>query len=281
MSADSMLALNTYDPASAAVADPTIRGLIERRQRIFGAAVPLFYEDPVHITRAEGVWLYDHEGRAYLDAYNNVPSVGHCHPRVVDAVARQAAQLNTHTRYLSEVVYAYAERLLATFPEALSNLLFTSSGTESVDLALRMARYHTGGAGFIVTRFAYHGHSTAVAEITPAFGPGVPLGVHVRTVPAPRRVEAARTYPSPSPPASSRPSPTCAGTASASPARSSIRSFPATGCTPTRPASCARRPRPCGAMAASTSPTRCSQASAAPAPACGASVATASRPTWW
>ena len=231
--------------------------------------MPLFYEDPVHITRAEGVWLYDHEGRAYLDAYNNVPSVGHCHPRVVDAVARQAAQLNTHTRYLSEVVYAYAERLLATFPEALSNLLFTSSGTESVDLALRMARYHTGGAGFIVTRFAYHGHSTAVAEITPAFGPGVPLGVHVRTVPAPRRVEAARTYPSPSPPASSRPSPTCAGTASASPARSSIRSFPATGCTPTRPASCARRPRPCGAMAASTSPTRCSQASAAPAPACG------------
>lgn len=185
MSADSMLALNTYDPASAAVADPTIRGLIERRQRIFGAAVPLFYEDPVHITRAEGVWLYDHEGRAYLDAYNNVPSVGHCHPRVVNAVARQAAQLNTHTRYLSEVVYAYAERLLATFPEALSNLLFTSSGTESVDLALRMARYHTGGAGFIVTRFAYHGHSTAVAEITPAFGPGVPLGVHVRTVPAP------------------------------------------------------------------------------------------------
>ena len=96
--------------------------------------MPLFYEDPVHITRAEGVWLYDHEGRAYLDAYNNVPSVGHCHPRVVDAVARQAAQLNTHTRYLSEVVYAYAERLLATFPEALSNLLFTSSGTESVDL---------------------------------------------------------------------------------------------------------------------------------------------------
>ena len=79
--------------------------------------MPLFYEDPVHITRAEGVWLYDHEGRAYLDAYNNVPSVGHCHPRVVDAVARQAAQLNTHTRYLSEVVYAYAERLLATFPE--------------------------------------------------------------------------------------------------------------------------------------------------------------------
>ena len=85
--------------------------------------MPLFYEDPVHITRAEGVWLYDHEGRAYLDAYNNVPSVGHCHPRVVDAVARQAAQLNTHTRYLSEVVYAYAERLLATFRGAVQPAL--------------------------------------------------------------------------------------------------------------------------------------------------------------
>ncbi|MBN3786934.1 aspartate aminotransferase family protein [Burkholderia sp. Ac-20353] len=180
-----MLALNAFDPASRRGIDPTVHGLIERRSKVFGSAVPLFYEEPVHIVRANGVWLYDHEGREYLDAYNNVPSVGHCHPHVVDAIARQAACLNTHTRYLSEVVYAYAERLLGTFPEPLSQVLFTSSGTESVDLAMRIARYHTGGTGFIVTRFAYHGHSTAVAEITPAFGPGVPLGEHVRTVPAP------------------------------------------------------------------------------------------------
>lgn len=185
MYADSMLTLNAFDSTASNRVDPTVRSLIERRSNVFGNAVPLFYEKPLHVVRADGVWLYDHEDRRYLDAYNNVPSVGHCHPHVVEAIARQAARLNTHTRYLSEVVYAYAERLLATFPASLSRILFTSSGTESVDLAMRFARYNTGGTGFIVTRFAYHGHSSAVAEITPAFGPGVPLGAHVRTVPAP------------------------------------------------------------------------------------------------
>ncbi|CAE6956087.1 Isoleucine 2-epimerase [Paraburkholderia domus] len=185
MHIDNMLALNAFNPESSSSLDPVVLGLVKRRHDVFGSGVPLFYEDPVHVVRAEGVWLYDHEDRRYLDAYNNVPSVGHCHPHVVQAVAQQAAQLNTHTRYLSGVVYSYAERLLATFPEPLSKVLFTSSGTESVDLAMRLARFHTGGTGFIVTRFAYHGHSTAVAEITPAFGPGVPLGAHVRTVPAP------------------------------------------------------------------------------------------------
>jgi 4-aminobutyrate aminotransferase-like enzyme len=185
MSADNMLALNAFNPSSAGQFDPVVRSLIERRSNVFGKAVPLFYEQPVNVVRAEGVWLYDHEDRPYLDAYNNVPSVGHCHPRVVEAISRQASQLNTHTRYLSEVVCAYAERLFATFPKYFTNLLFTTSGTESVDLAMRFARYFTGGTGFIVTRFAYHGHSTAVSEITPAFGPGVPLGAHVRTIPAP------------------------------------------------------------------------------------------------
>jgi 4-aminobutyrate aminotransferase-like enzyme len=189
MSTDSsMLALNTFDPAGAARIDAVTRDLVRRRSGVFGAAVPLFYEQPVNFVRAEGVWLYDHEDRPYLDAYNNVPSVGHCHPHVVEAISRQAAQLNTHTRYLSDVVYSYAERLLATFPQPLAKVFFTSSGTESVDLAMRVARYRIGAmhqAGFIVTRFAYHGNSTAVAEITPAFGPGVPLGTHVRTVPAP------------------------------------------------------------------------------------------------
>jgi 4-aminobutyrate aminotransferase-like enzyme len=145
----------------------------------------LFYDEPLQFVRGQGVWLFDRDGNRYLDAYNNVPSVGHCHPVVVDAIARQASLLNTHTRYLSDVVIGYAERLLATFPDSLSKVLFTSSGTESVDLAMRMARMHTGGSGFIVTQFAYHGHSSAVAEITPAFGPGVPLGAHVRTVPPP------------------------------------------------------------------------------------------------
>lgn len=184
-SPNSMLVLNAFDPGAAQALKDTERAMVERRRKSFGDALPLFYQEPVHFVRASGVWLYDQEGQPYLDAYNNVPSVGHCHPHVVQAVAEQSARLNTHTRYLSEVVTRYAERLLATFPADLSNVLFTSTGTEGVDLAMRIARYHTGASGFIVTRFAYHGHSSAVAEITPAFGPGVALGAHVRTVPAP------------------------------------------------------------------------------------------------
>lgn len=92
------------------------RKMIERRQTLLGPSYRLFYDTPVHIVRADGVWLYGPDGEAYLDAYNNVPSVGHCHPHVVDAIARQAAQLNTHTRYLGEQILDYSERLLATFP---------------------------------------------------------------------------------------------------------------------------------------------------------------------
>jgi 4-aminobutyrate aminotransferase-like enzyme len=182
--ADGMLALNSFNPNSDGTSPPT-RVLISRRRDTFGDGVPLFYRDPVHFVSASGVWVRDQDGFDYLDAYNNVPSVGHCHPHVIEAVSRQVATLNTRTRYLLDVVTSYAERLLGTFPRDLSKVLFTSSGTESVDLAMRLARLHTGGTGFIVTRFAYHGHSTAVAEITPAFGPGVPLGANVRLVDAP------------------------------------------------------------------------------------------------
>jgi 4-aminobutyrate aminotransferase-like enzyme len=185
MNSASLLSLNAFDSQSAPLLDPVERQLLQRRQRTLGTGTPLFYTQPVNVVRAEGVWLFDHEGNRYLDAYNNVPSVGHCHPHVVAAISQQAARLNTHTRYLSDVVSSYAERLLATFAQPLSRVAFATSGTESVDLALRMARYHTGGTGIIVTRFAYHGHSAAVAEITPAFGAGVPLGVHVRTVAPP------------------------------------------------------------------------------------------------
>jgi 4-aminobutyrate aminotransferase-like enzyme len=185
MSGASMLALNAFDPDGAAALDPVERALVERRAAVFGGAVPLFYDRPLNIVRAEGVWLYDHENRRYLDAYNNVPVVGHCHPHVVQAIATQAARLNTHTRYLSEVVIGYAERLLATFPAPLARVLFTTTGTEGIDLALRLSRVRTGRSGVIVTRFAYHGHSVAAAEITPAFGSGVGLGAHVRTVAAP------------------------------------------------------------------------------------------------
>ena len=135
--------------------------------------------------RAEGVYMFDVEGRRYLDLYNNVPSVGHSHPRIVEAIRRQVGLLNTHTRYLNDVVDAYAERLLATFPSEIDHLVLTCTGSEANDLALRIAKVATGRAGFIVTETAYHGNTTAVTDISPSSRPGQPLPSHVRAVPAP------------------------------------------------------------------------------------------------
>ncbi len=179
------LMINAFDPARADDLDPDIRALVERRARILGPSYRLFYEKPVQFVRAEGVRLYDAKGQAYLDVYNNVPSVGHCHPRVVEAQARQAATLNTHTRYLSDVILDYAERLLATFPDPLSRVMFTCTGSESNDLAMRIAHNFTGRQGIIVTENAYHGVTTAVAAFSPSLGNGVPIGPNVRTVTVP------------------------------------------------------------------------------------------------
>jgi 4-aminobutyrate aminotransferase-like enzyme len=139
----------------------------------------------VHFVRGEGVWLYDSQGQAYLDAYNNVASVGHGNPKVLDAVGRQAATLNTHTRYLHDGILTYAESLTATCPPELSQAMFTCTGSEANDLAVRIARSYTGGTGIIVTSHAYHGVTSTVAEFSPSLGPSVDLGVHVRTVAAP------------------------------------------------------------------------------------------------
>ncbi len=179
------LMVNAFDPARGPVADAEVQSLITRRARVLGPSYKLFYDDPVWFVRGEGVRLYDQAGNAYLDAYNNVPVVGHCHPRVVEAVARQASTLNTHTRYLSDVVVSYAERLLATFPAPLSNVMFTCTGSESNDLAFRIANAYTGNRGIIVTSNGYHGLTAAVAAASPSLGRGVMLGDHVRTVPAP------------------------------------------------------------------------------------------------
>ncbi|WP_315135533.1 aspartate aminotransferase family protein [Achromobacter marplatensis] len=177
--------LNAFDPAAAGSLPAAERALIERRQRVLGTAYRLFYDNPLHIVRGEGVWLYDAGGERYLDAYNNVASVGHSHPRVVAAIAEQAAMLNTHTRYLHDGVVEYAERLVATFPSALSQAMFTCTGSEANDLALRIARSHTGASGVIVTELAYHGVTAAVAAVSPSLGKTVPLGVDVRAVSAP------------------------------------------------------------------------------------------------
>lgn len=160
--------------------------IVSRRQRLLGSAYRLFYDHPVLFVRGEGVWLYDPDGHAYLDMYNNVACVGHCHPHVTAALARQAAILNTHTRYLGETILDYAERLLSRFPAGLDKIMFTCTGSEANDLACRVARHYTGGTGFIVTDFAYHGVTTAISEMSPSLGRGITLGAHVRTVPAPR-----------------------------------------------------------------------------------------------
>jgi 4-aminobutyrate aminotransferase-like enzyme len=139
----------------------------------------------VRFVRAEGVYMYDADGNAYLDAYNNVPAVGHCHPRVVEAIGRQAAMLNTHTRYANDTILDYAERLLATYPPEIGNVMFTCTGSEAVDLGLRIARFATGGEGVVITANAYHGVTTAAAEISPSLGPSVPLGRGVWAVEPP------------------------------------------------------------------------------------------------
>lgn len=177
--------LNAFDPASTLGLGLADKALLSRRVAVLGPAYRLFYEEPLHIVRGQGVWLFDAQDNAYLDAYNNVASVGHCHPKVVEAIARQAATLNTHTRYLHDAILRYAEQLLATFPSALSNVMFTCTGSEANDLALRIARYHAGGSGVIVTQLAYHGVTSAVAAVSSSLGESVPLGKDIRTVPAP------------------------------------------------------------------------------------------------
>ncbi len=168
--------------------DPTREALIDRRERVLGAGYRLLYREPVHFVRAENMYLFGSNGDAYLDFYNNVPSLGHCHPEVVAAISAQAARLNINTRYLDETVLEYAESLVATFPDEIDRVMFTCTGSESNDLALRIARHVTGGTGIIVSRHAYHGTSASTAEISPNLGGAVKLGAHVRTIPVPGAV---------------------------------------------------------------------------------------------
>jgi len=178
--------VNAFEPdGDLSHLQPLQKKMIERRERLLGPAYRLFYDTPAHFVKGEGVWLYDAQGDAYLDVYNNVVSVGHCHPHVVAALARQASILNTHTRYLDETVLDYAEKLLSNFPAPLSNVMFTCTGSEANDLALRIAQAYTGGTGVIVTQLAYHGCTQATAGLSPSLGPFIESGDHVRTVPAP------------------------------------------------------------------------------------------------
>jgi 4-aminobutyrate aminotransferase-like enzyme len=185
-----MTMINAFDATATQGIAPREQALIARRQKLLGPAYRLFYANPVHLVRGEGVWLYDPDGNAYLDVYNNVASVGHCHPHVVAALCRQAAVLNTHTRYLDETILDYAEKLLGYLPPALSHVMFTCTGSEANDLAYRVARSFTGGTGFIVTKLAYHGVTVAISELSPSLGSSITLGANIRTVPAPDQYRA-------------------------------------------------------------------------------------------
>lgn len=144
----------------------TAQDLMARRARLLGPNVSTFYEEPVHMVRGQGTRVWDAEGREYLDCYNNVPHVGHCHPKVVEAICKQAGTLNTHTRYLHEGIVTYAEALTETFAEPLRSALFTCTGSEANDIALRMARGVTGKTGVIATDHTYHGNTMAVSQLS-------------------------------------------------------------------------------------------------------------------
>lgn len=183
---DSVVGPSTYfRPEHAAALDDRTRGLITRRERAMGGAYRLFYRHPVEFVRGIGTKLYAADGEEFLDAYNNVPSVGHAHPRVVTAIAAQAALLNTHTRYLHPAVIEYSERLLATMPSEIGHLMLTCTGSEAGDLALRVARDATGHTGAIVTSYAYHGVTIATANLSPSLIGADAVERWVRLVPSP------------------------------------------------------------------------------------------------
>jgi len=169
-------------------AEPSQAETLARRRKLVGRNLSLAYQEPVKIVRGWMQYLYDEEGRRYLDAYNNVPHVGHCHPRVVKAGQEQMGVLNTNTRYLHDLINRYAEKLSATLPSPLGVCFFVNSASEANELALRLARVHTGQRDMIVLEAAYHGHTNALIDLSPykhsgPGGKGAPPWVHTAPIP--------------------------------------------------------------------------------------------------
>ncbi len=160
------LAAMAIQPMRSSVASG--EALVARRAVLGSALEPLSYRRPLHLVRGRGAWLEDADGRRYLDAYNNVPVVGHAHPRVVDAIARQSSLLNTNTRYLHQHVVELAERITASMPNELDTVMFVNSGSEANDLAWRIASTVTGGDAGLVTDWAYHGVTARIADFSPS-----------------------------------------------------------------------------------------------------------------
>jgi len=161
------------------------QALLRRRANLLGPDLSLSYQNPLHLVRGEDVWLYDTEGRAYLDAYNNVAHVGHCHPDVVEAISRQTGQLNTNTRYLHETVLDFSEQLTATLPAGLDTCFFVNSGSEANDIAWQMAKAYTGNTGVIVLDQAYHGITEATAWMSPSEYDATSRPDHLETLESP------------------------------------------------------------------------------------------------
>ena len=136
-----------------------------KRTQFMGES-PLFYKEPIYLEKGEGVWLYDKAGKKYLDVYNNVPVAGHCHPRIIASLTDQASKLNIHSRYISDVVVDYSEKLVSLHSDNLSKLQMACSGTEAVEIAIKMARLHTGGQGIICSNATYHGNSHETFRMT-------------------------------------------------------------------------------------------------------------------
>jgi len=171
-------------PDSAETPHGTTADLASRRDQALGAGAALFYRTPLHIVRGEGAYLFDADGRRYVDMYNNVPCVGHANPDVVAAMTRQQATLNVHSRYLHEGVVAFAERLAALHGTAIESVVFSCSGTEANEVALRMARFATGKRGIVFTNATYHGNSDLVSQLT-RVGEAGPKNPDLRAIPFP------------------------------------------------------------------------------------------------
>jgi 4-aminobutyrate aminotransferase-like enzyme/Ser/Thr protein kinase RdoA (MazF antagonist) len=147
--------------------EKSVHETLPRRRELLGANLSVSYQKPLKIVRGWRQYLYDETGRAFLDVYNNVPLVGHSHPRVVQAAQEQLALVNTNTRYLHENVLRYAERLTNLLPKQLQVCFFVNSGSEANELALRLARAHTRSEDVIVLEHAYHGHTNTLIDISP------------------------------------------------------------------------------------------------------------------
>ena len=240
-----------------------------RRDEALGALLtPLTYARPVHAVRAEGVWIHEPDGSRLLDAYNNVPVVGHCHPRVTEAIVRQTRLSAVNARYLAQPLVELAERLLATFPPeaGLDTVLLVNSGSEANDLAWRLAAGTTGNAGALVTEHAYHGVTTATTALSPEEWPPQSRPSHVVRIPPPgsgadlaRALDALDVEPR------------CDVSRRVAHERRDLSRRRQRSCS----CSSSGRTLPAG----STSPTRCRPATAGSAPGSGRSRGTASRRT--